>query len=326
MREALAKSRNLASVRIIMDINPGYAVRYAKKLGFTSHLSPYPALALGGSDVRLIEMVKAFNVFASGGRLIEPKFILRIYDRDGKLLEEGTTWKFITKEEAEKAEREQKRLDILNQIAKSIGKSIFPKKSEPGEDNLDERNAKSEFLTPKEYLKFLQNGDSKILASSKNGELIISPETAYIMTDMLQAVVKEGTGRGAIGLSSLAPVAGKTGTTNNYTDAWFIGFSPKIIAGVWVGKDNHKSIGEGEVGGKAALPIWINFMKEALTKYPGGNFKIPGTIQFVNTPYGFIPYKFDSVPNRVDLKSMRSNTFEETSSDSGSEIDFLIRH
>ncbi|HEY7535116.1 MAG TPA: transglycosylase domain-containing protein, partial [Thermodesulfobacteriota bacterium] len=230
MREALAKSRNLASVRIIMDINPGYAVRYAKKLGFTSYLSPYPALALGGSDVRLIEMVKAFNVFASGGRLIEPKFILRIYDRDGKLLEEGTTWKFITKEEAEKAEREQKRLDILNQIAKSIGKSIFPKKSEPGEDNLDERNAKSEFLTPKEYLKFLQNGDSKILASSKNGELIISPETAYIMTDMLQAVVKEGTGRGAIGLSSLAPVAGKTGTTNNYTDAWFIGFSPKIIA------------------------------------------------------------------------------------------------
>jgi penicillin-binding protein 1A len=330
MRAALAKSRNLASVRIIMDINPSYAVRYAKKLGFISHLSPYPALALGGSDVRLIEMVKAFNVFASGGRLIEPKFILRIYDRDGRLIEEGTTWKYVSKEEAEKAEREQKRLDILNQIARSIGRSIFTKQSGSKEDsstenNLDD-NAKNEFLTPKEYLKLLQTGDSKRLTSSKIGEQVISPETAYIMTDMLQAVIKEGTGRGAIELNSLAPVAGKTGTTNDFTDAWFIGFSPKIIAGVWIGRDNHKSIGEGEVGGKAALPIWADFMKDALSKYQSGNFKIPGRIQFVSTPYGFIPYRFDSVPERVDSGDTGNNITEETTSTSGSEIDFLIRH
>ncbi len=330
MRVALAKSRNLASVRILMDINPSYAVRYAKKLGFTSHLSPYLSLALGGSDVRLAEMVKAFNVFASGGRLVEPKFILRIYDRDGKLIEEGANWKYITKEEAEKEEREQKRLDILNQIAKKIGRSIFTKESGSKKDSLSENNidkyGKNEFLTPKEYLKFLQGGDSKRLASAKIGEQIISPETAYIMTDMLQAVIKEGTGRSAIGLISLAPVAGKTGTSNDFTDAWFIGFSPKIIAGVWVGKDNHKPIGEGEVGGKAALPIWIDFMEDTLSKYSGGNFKIPDRLQFVSTPYGFIPYKFDSVPSQVDLGGTGNNTSEETTSTSGSEIDFLIRH
>ena len=331
MREALAKSRNLASVRILMDINPSYAVNYAKKLGFTSHLSPYLALALGGSDVRLIEMVKAFNVFASGGRLVEPKFILRIYDRDGKLVEEGTTWKYITTEEAEKAEREQKRLDILNQIAKSLGRSVFTKETKTKEDdlaqnNLDDEDSKSEFLTAKEFLRLIRKGDSKSLTPSKIGEQVISPETAYIMTDMLQAVIREGTGRSALELTSIAPVAGKTGTTNDFTDAWFIGFSPKIIAGVWMGNDNHKSIGEGEVGGKAALPIWIDFMKAALSKYPSGNFKVPGRIQFVSTPYGFIPYKFDSSPTTIDFGGT-ANNYEDTAStsSSGSEIDFLIR-
>lgn len=331
MRVALAKSRNLASVRILMDINPSYAVHYAKKLGFTSHLSPYLALALGGSDVRLIEMVKAFNVFASGGRLVEPKFILRIYDRDGKLVEEGTTWKYITTEEAEKAEREQKRVDILNQIAKSLGRSVFTKETKTKEDdlaqnNLDDEDSKSEFLTPKEFLSLIQKGDSKSLTPSKIGEQVISPETAYIMTDMLQAVIREGTGRSALELTSTAPVAGKTGTTNDFTDAWFIGFSPKIIAGVWVGNDNHKSIGEGEVGGKAALPIWIDFMKAALSKYPSGNFKVPDRIQFVSTPYGFIPYKFDSSPTTIDFGGT-ANNYEDNAatSSSGSEIDFLIR-
>ena len=331
MREALAKSRNLASVRILMDINPSYAVNYAKKLGFTSHLSPYLALALGGSDVKLIEMVKAFNVFASGGRLVEPKFILRIYDRDGKLVEEDTTWKYITTEEAEKAERGQQRLDILNQIAKSLGRSVFTKETKTKEDdlaqnNLDDEDSKSEFLTPKEFLRLIQKGDSKGLTPSKIGEQVISPETAYIMTDMLQAVIREGTGRSALELTSIAPVAGKTGTTNDFTDAWFIGFSPKIIAGVWVGNDNHKSIGEGEVGGKAALPIWIGFMKAALSKYPSGNFKVPDRIQFVSTPYGFIPYKFDSSPTTIDFGGT-ANNYEDTAStsSSGSEIDFLIR-
>ena len=330
MREALAKSRNLASVRILMDINPSYAVHYAKKLGFTSHLSPYLALALGGSDVRLIEMVKAFNVFASGGRLVEPKFIVRIYDRDGKLVEEGTTWKYSTTEEAEKAEREGKRLDILNQIAKSVGRNAFTEQTKPKEGNLTENNlddnTKSDFLTQKEFLSLLQKGDSKGLTSSKTGEHVISPETAYIMTDMLQAVISEGTGRSALELTSTAPIAGKTGTTNDFTDAWFIGFSPKIIAGVWVGKDNHKSIGQGEVGGKAALPIWIDFMKAALSKYPSGNFKVPDRIQFVSTPYGFIPYKFDSSPTTIDFGGTANNN-EDTASTSlsGSEIDFLIR-
>ncbi|MBI2488027.1 MAG: transglycosylase domain-containing protein, partial [Deltaproteobacteria bacterium] len=121
LREALAKSRNLASVRILLDIDPNYAVNYTKQFGFTSHLNPYPSLALGGSEVSLIEMVKAFNVFASGGKLVEPKLILRIYDRDGKLVEDNTSNQYLSREDAEKAEREKDRMQIIKQIARRLG-------------------------------------------------------------------------------------------------------------------------------------------------------------------------------------------------------------
>jgi penicillin-binding protein 1A len=329
MREALAKSRNLASVRIIMDINPHYAVRYAKKFGFTSNLSPYPALALGGSDVTLLDMVKAFNVFATGGKLIKPRFILRIYDRDGRLVEDNTVLQ--SREELEKAEREKKRMEIIKQIAASsndteVNAAEFIR-TERKKDN--EQKSDTEFLTADEFLKILRNGDfSQLNLSSNMGEQVISPETAFIMINMLQDVIKEGTGHKALELSSLAPIAGKTGTANDFTDAWFIGFSPRVITGVWVGKDDHKPIGEGEVGSSTALPIWIDFMREALEKFPNGNFMVPDGIQFVNTPYGYIPYKADSIPDEIKTEEGvgRNQNHEERNNPSESEIDFLIRH
>jgi penicillin-binding protein 1A len=331
MREALAKSRNLASVRIIMDISPHYAANYARKFGFTSPLSPYPALALGGSDVTLLEMVKAFNVFASGGKLVKPKFILRIYDRDGQLIEDSTVLQHLSKKDLEKAERERKRIEIIKQIATGSNDTETDAaeftKSEPIKDVAQKSDM--DFLTSKEFLKLLQSGDfSQFNSLSNTGEQVISPETAYMMTNMLQAVIKEGTGQRALELSSQAPIAGKTGTANDFTDAWFVGFSPKVIAGVWVGKDDHKPIGKGEVGSSAALPIWIDFMKEALRKLPNGDFKVPDGIQFVSTPYGFIPYKIDSVPNEVksEVKIETTGRSSHEDNESGSEIDFLIRH
>jgi penicillin-binding protein 1A len=333
LREALAKSRNLASVRILLDIDPNYAVNYTKQFGFTSHLNPYPSLVLGGSEVSLIEMVKAFNVFASGGKLVEPKLILRIYDRDGKLLEDSTSNPYLSKEDAEKAEREKDRMQIINQIARRLGRntdteSEFIKETVlTPKDNGHNSTANSGFLTPQEFLKRLQN--NSISFASDVGERIISPETAYIMTDLLQAVITQGTGRRALELSSLVPLAGKTGTTNDFTDAWFIGFSPRIVAGVWIGRDTHDTIGKGEAGGKAALPIWIDFMREAIKKFPGGDFKAPDGIRFVSTPYGFIPYRIG-----IDQINYSDNTYsedvedsqeEDVTDESGNEIDFLIR-
>ena len=127
------------------------------------------------------------------------------------------------------------------------------------------------------------------------------------MTDLLQAVVNEGTGRRAARLTSISPVAGKTGTTNDYTDAWFVGFSPSITTAVWGGRDDHKPIGRKEAGSRAALTIWIDYMEDALAKYPGGSFKRPAGIQIVGTPYGSIPYSTESLRRNV-LDELRRST------------------
>ncbi len=329
LREALSKSRNLASVRILLDIDPNYAVNYTKQFGFTSRLNPYPSLVLGGSEVSLIEMLKAFNVFASGGRLVEPKFILRIYDRDGKLVEDNTNDQYLSREEADKADREKDRMQVIKQIARRLGRNTKTENEFIKETVLTQKdngaNENSAFLTPQEFLKHIKNGS--ISFASNVGEEIISPETAYIMTDLLRAVITQGTGRKAIELTSMAPLAGKTGTTNDFTDAWFIGFSPKIVAGVWLGRDNHDTLGKGEAGGKAALPIWIDFMRYALKKFPDGDFKAPDGIRFVSTPYGFVPYRIgiDQINDNTYSEGIENIYEQDLAEESGSEIDFLIR-
>jgi penicillin-binding protein 1A len=108
---------------------------------------------------------------------------------------------------------------------------------------------------------------------------IISPADAYLMSDLLRAVVQEGTGRRLRRLGRT--LGGKTGTTNDFTDAWFMGFSPELTTGVWVGNDNNISLGWGESGAKAALPIWHDFMKVALAPYPRRDFEVPGKIEFL---------------------------------------------
>ena len=108
---------------------------------------------------------------------------------------------------------------------------------------------------------------------------VLSTETAYQVTSMLQDAVQRGTGTLASSLGR--PVAGKTGTTNDYKDAWFVGYTPNLVAGVWVGQDDDKGLGHGESGARAALPIWVRFMAPAAAAYPPDNFTIPDGIDFV---------------------------------------------
>ncbi|MBI5695269.1 MAG: PBP1A family penicillin-binding protein [Nitrospirae bacterium] len=111
-------------------------------------------------------------------------------------------------------------------------------------------------------------------------EQVLTPETAYQITSILKDVVARGTARRASWLKW--PVAGKTGTTNDYKDAWFVGYTPYLVAGVWVGNDDTKTLGRGEAGARSALPIWINFMGTALGSYPQDDFKVPEGITFVD--------------------------------------------
>jgi penicillin-binding protein 1A len=117
--------------------------------------------------------------------------------------------------------------------------------------------------------------DSETLPTDR----IISEQEAYLMCDLLKTVVREGTGRGVLQLGGY--LGGKTGTTNDQADAWFMGFSPTIATGVWVGYDQVQVLGWGETGAKTALPIWRQFMKAALETRPVHDFAQPDGIEVV---------------------------------------------
>jgi len=129
---------------------------------------------------------------------------------------------------------------------------------------------------PFAILEVLDREGRSIWRARPQKRIVISPETASIMTDMLQAVVQAGTGRAArhIGRS----LAGKTGTTDGYRDALFVGFSPTIVAGVWVGLDHYGTLGNKETGARAALPIWIDFMEQVLAGRPFHDFSLPEVV------------------------------------------------
>ncbi len=117
---------------------------------------------------------------------------------------------------------------------------------------------------------------------------VISPQTAYLVTSMLESVVKEGTGRAVRSLG--VPCAGKTGTTNEFKDAWFIGYTPDRIAGVWIGRAQPKNLGKKESGGRAAAPVWLHYMKKTLPKGSRKNFSMPSGMVFsrIDTKTGLL--------------------------------------
>lgn len=202
LRRALAVSQNIPAVRLAEKLGPQAVITFSRRLGISAPLTSDLSLALGSSEVSLIELVKAYAIFANRGQQVNPVAISEIVDRHGRVL-----WQ-------------------------------------------PERSRK----------------------------IAMSPASAAILTNMLTAVIKEGTGSAASVLNR--PLAGKTGTTNKTRDALFIGYSPSISAGVWVGQDSGASLGKGETGARAALPIWMDFMNAALDQASLEQFDIPETVVF----------------------------------------------
>ena len=195
LRRALAQSRNIPALKVADRIGIRAVIDYAHRFGITSNIPAYLPVALGAAEVTLFEQTSAFSVFPNDGVRIMPRYITKVEDYEGRVLEED-----------------------------------FP-------DVKD----------------------------------VISARTARIMTFMLREVVLHGTGIAASNMKY--PLAGKTGTTNDFTDAWFIGFSPAMTSGVWIGYDEKKSLGAKESGARAALPIWMDFMKVALAGKDPGDFQ-----------------------------------------------------
>ena len=197
MREALAKSKNMVSVRILRAITVQYAQDYISRFGFDPSMHPpYMTMALGAGSVTPMQMAVGYTAFANGGFRVAPYFIQRIEDEKGNILEQAQP----------------------SQVA-------------------------------------------------KNAVQIIDPRNAYLMTTMMQDVVERGTATRAKQLNR-TDLAGKTGTTNDHVDAWFCGYQTGLVAVAWIGFDNPKSLGEHETGGRAALPIWVNYMGKVLQNVP----------------------------------------------------------
>jgi penicillin-binding protein 1A len=258
-RNALVQSLNIPAVKIIEDVGVPWATEYSKRLGIYSPLNPDFTLVLGSSSVTLYEMTKVFSEFGRLGKRMTPLLIHSVEDANGKnLLQTMSLDSRFEKELSGLNEDFEKRRKDYLEIAKDPTKLEEYKKKEP----------KSSLLA--EHL-FFDDQDQ-----------LIRPTTAYLMTSMLRGVIEDPKGTGARARSLGREVAGKTGTTNNYYDAWFIGYSPQISTGVWVGFDKEKSLGKGEVGGRSALPIWIDYMKAAHDNLPQMTFPVPDGIVFAN--------------------------------------------
>lgn len=198
LRTALAKSKNMVSIRLLRSIGTHYAQDYVTRFGFDADKHPpYLTLALGAGAATPWQQVAAYSVFANGGYRIEPHVVTQITDSKGNVL--AATTPVVA-----------------------------------GDENLR----------------------------------VIDPRNAYLIDSMMHDVVRRGTATRAGAVLKRTDLAGKTGTTNDYVDAWFCGYQPTIVAVTWIGFDQPKRLGNGETGGFAALPMWIGYMEKALKGVP----------------------------------------------------------
>jgi len=229
LREALVKSRNLVSIRVLQSIGLRYATSYAERFGFARDNMPYDlSLALGSGTFSPLEIVRGYAVFANGGFLVTPYYIDRIESGDGEvLMQHQPLW-------------------------------VCQGCAEPSEAMADTSAEEPAVETDTA----LDNSEETRYAPA-----VISPQNAHIMRSILREVVQRGTAVRAKVLQR-PDLAGKTGTTNDQRDAWFSGFNDQVVTTTWVGFDDQKPLGSRETGGRAALPMWIDFMREALAGMP----------------------------------------------------------
>ena len=244
LRVALAKSRNLVSVRLLRDIGLPKAIDTALAFGFTPEELPNALpLALGAGIAAPMRMAQAYAAFANGGFRVDPYLIERIETEAGQVVYQATPP--TTCIECDVSDHAQ---------------SVLARRA-------------------------------------------MSPQVHYMMHSMLRDVIRKGTAMEALELGR-PDIAGKTGTTNEYRDAWFNGYAPGLVAVVWLGYDSYKPLGDGETGGKAALPIWIRYMREALKHIPVTEFPLPDGLTVVRSENDVV----EVYPSRQKPRHARSPT------------------
>ncbi len=215
LRTALAKSKNMVSIRLLNSIGPQYAQDYIARFGFDPEKHPaYLTMALGAGSVTPWQMAQAYSVFANGGYRVQPFIVKEMQDSQGRVLARTQT-----------------------------------------------------------------------TSAGDGAPRVIDPRNAWLMDSMMKDVVRRGTATKALALKR-GDLAGKTGTTNEYVDAWFCGYQPTLVGIAWIGYDTPRKLGSGETGGAAALPVWVNFMAKALQGVPEKFMEMPPGLLTITTADG----------------------------------------
>lgn len=250
LREALVRSKNLVSVRLLDAIGVDYARRYISHFGIDESLiPPNLSMSLGTASIPPMAVARGYAAFSNGGFRIDPWFIDEIHDRDGKQVFKAnppTACKGCGI--GARGNRGGGQPGVVAGFNLGAAQSEKPANGENGD---------GEAAAPKASLP-----EGAVLAPRA-----IDERVAYQLVSMMRDVVTRGTGTAARVLNR-EDVGGKTGSTNDYRDAWFAGFGGPYTTVVWVGRDDFSSLGRGEYGGRAALPIWINYMRVALADEP----------------------------------------------------------
>ena len=264
LREALVQSRNLVSVRLLDGIGMNYARDYITRFGFSKDSLPANlSMALGTASLTPMSVARGYTVFANGGYLVDPYFIRSITDTNGTVV----------------AYTHPKRACALcpERLAGDVSKAVVVDGFDLSADGLGKNDAAQNtgmfdpaFVGP------------PVTALAPQ---TIDPRNAFLISDMMLDVVRRGTAVEAKVLNR-PDIGGKTGSTNDHRDAWFSGFGGNLVTTVWVGRDDFKPLGYGEYGGRAALPIWIDYMRAALDGVPLKNMDPPaGIIKSANGDY-----------------------------------------
>jgi penicillin-binding protein 1A len=245
LRDALVRSHNLVSVRLMRAIGGDYARNYVTRFGFDKSQLPNDlTLALGTAELSPLQVAIGYSAFANGGFKVSSYYIDRIEDANGKVLQQATP--AIACPQCGRSTQDPVRKSVAG-----AGRAA----------TLDEAPH-----------------DGKTLIPTKNlAPQIISPQIAYLLADMMADVIKRGTGQRARTLNR-DDIAGKTGTTSDFHDAWFNGFNAEIVTTVWTGFDQDRTLGEGEQGARVSVPTWTYFMKEALAGTARHGVPIPDGI------------------------------------------------
>ena len=287
MRTALSKSLNLVSIRLLRAIGIPYARAYVERFGIDiSRFSSSLTMALGSGGVTPMEMVSAYATLANTGYKVAPYFIEYITDRDGKVIYRAKQamlcdecyQQYLPVEEVADALNNENPLDEnLGDQQTDNDNQTDPTAQDGKIDDLSVANddARSE---PVDATKNKPQTSEIVIGVPYDAPRVMSADNNYLIVSMLKDVVRRGTARKALVLNR-QDLAGKTGTTNDYIDAWFSGFNSKIATTVWVGCDEPATMGKGEAGSKAALPIWVNYMRTALEGVAQDSEELPPFIE-----------------------------------------------